>query len=220
MSATTTTGYVSLRRISLSICAAAILFVVSQLVTLPSLAADREFSRQVVAEINLARKSPMEYANFLRAFRRDFRGNAYRLPGSRTMVQTSEGVAAVDEAIRVLSGQRPLPQLAWSPRLAAAAADLAGEESASGATGHRGRVSGGPEERILRHGARSSAMGENIFYGRGDARLVVMSLIIDDGVPDRGHRKNIFTPAFSAAGAACGPHPHFGAVCVIDFAGK
>jgi uncharacterized protein YkwD len=49
---------------------------------------------------------------------------------------------------------------------------------------------------------------------------VVMNLIIDDGVPDRGHRKNIFSRAFATAGAACGPHSRFGNVCVIDFAAR
>jgi uncharacterized protein YkwD len=47
-----------------------------------------------------------------------------------------------------------------------------------------------------------------------------MNLIIDDGVTDRGHRKNIFSRAFGTAGAACGPHPRFGNVCVIDFAAR
>lgn len=217
-SVSTTTGSSSLRRTSLILLATASILVPCLFAALPSLAVDRELSRQVVAEINLARKSPRVYADYLREFRREYRGDAYRLPGKRFMVQTREGVAAVDEAIRFLSRQRPLPPLAWSKRLAAAAAELAVEEGKSGAIGHYGRV-GGPEERILRHGERPAAMGENIFYGYGDARVVVMSLIIDDGVPGRGHRKNIFSPAFTSAGAACGPHPGFGAVCVIDFAG-
>ncbi|HEX9023120.1 MAG TPA: CAP domain-containing protein [Geobacteraceae bacterium] len=208
-----------LRGIRLTLLSIATVLGLCLFLALPSFAVERGLSRQVVAEISLARKNPREYANYLKEFRGEFRGNAYLLPGKRAMVETREGVAAVDEAIRYLARQRPLPPLAWSARLAAAAGDLAGEEGASGAIGHHGRAAGGPVKRILRHGERPAAMGENIFYGRGDARLVVMSLIIDDGVPDRGHRKNIFSPAFTSAGAACGPHPRFGALCVIDFAG-
>lgn len=177
-------------------------------------------AKQILAEINLARKNPRGYAEYLKEFRSQFRGKSYSLAGTETMVRTSEGAKAVDEAISFLLRQKPLPPLAWSEGLAAAAAELAEEEGESGDTGHMGRSSGGPRKRIERHGQWKAAFGENIFYGPGDARQVVMNLIIDDGVPDRGHRKNIYYRAFARAGAACGPHPGFGTVCVIDFAGE
>jgi uncharacterized protein YkwD len=181
--------------------------------------AETDMAKQTLAEINLARKNPPLYANYLREFRKNFRGSSYLLQGTETQVSTSEGVKGVDEAIRFLLRQKPLPPLTWSIGLAAAAAELANEEGESGAVGHFGGTSGGPKERIERHGQWQGRIGENIFYGPGDARQVVMNLIIDDGVQDRGHRKNIFSRAFARAGAACGPHPLFGTVCVIDFAG-
>jgi uncharacterized protein YkwD len=181
---------------------------------------EKGLARQTLVEINLARKNPPLYANYLREFRRQFRGSSYILPGTETLVSTGEGVKGVDEAIRFLLRQKPLPPLAWSAGLAAAAAELAEEEGESGAVGHLGRTSGGPKVRIERHGKWQGSIGENIFYGPADSRQVVMNLIIDDGVPDRGHRKNIFSRAFARAGAACGPHPGFGTVCVIDFAGE
>ncbi len=65
----------------------------------------------------------------------------------------------------------------------------------------------------------TGSIGENISYGPDDGREVVLQLIIDDGVPDRGHRANIFSPGFRLAGVVCGPHPKFRTICVIDFAG-
>ncbi|WP_298439109.1 CAP domain-containing protein, partial [Geobacter sp.] len=62
-------------------------------------------------------------------------------------------------------------------------------------------------------------IGENVSYGPDDPRTVVIQLIIDDGVPGRGHRKNIYSPAFGVAGVACAPHPVYGTACAIDFAG-
>ena len=182
--------------------------------------AESYLAKQTLAEINLARKNPKAYADFLKKFRRQFRGSSYLLPGTQTMVGTNEGVKAVDEAIRFLSRQKPLPPLAWSAGLSAAAAELAEEEGVSGAVGHFGKSSRGPKERIERQGEWQGRIGENITYGPSDARQVVMNLIIDDGVPSRGHRENVFSRAFKLAGAACGPHPGFGTICVIDFAGE
>jgi uncharacterized protein YkwD len=180
----------------------------------PAAALDRDLAGQVMVEVNLARTAPRTYVGFLREFRRMFRGKYFVLPGSDTLLQTNEGVKAVDVAIKALSRQKPQPPLAWSDGLAAAAAELAKEQGDSGVTGHGGDI----RERIDRHGKWNRQIGENIGYGPTKARNMVMQLIVDDGVPDRGHRKNIFDPVFHAAGVACGPHPGFGNMCVIDFA--
>lgn len=175
-------------------------------------------ARQILAETNLARTEPAKYAAHLRQMKSRFVGKAYRLPKSAAMVMTSEGVPAVDEAISYLSKQKPLPPLSWSPGLAEAAEELIREQGKSGETGHDGGKSGGMRERIDRHGTWSGRIGENIGYGPNSARLMIMELIIDDGVPDRGHRKNIFSTHFKTAGAACGSHPVYRNMCVMDFA--
>jgi len=185
----------------------------------PASALDENLARQVLAEINLARTAPHTYGGFLREFRSRFRGKSYLLPGNTTRVKTVEGKAAVDEAIRFLSRQKPLPPLSWSDGLAAAAAELAVEQGRSGGTGHVGRQSRGMKERIERHGSWERQIAENIGYGPKSAREMVMQLIIDDGVKGRGHRKNTFARPFTTAGVACGPHPRFDTMCVIDFAG-
>lgn len=201
-----------MRHICLTIC-------VLLALAAPAAAVDHNLDTQVLAEINLARTAPRTYAGFLREFRRQFRGNYYVLPGSTTRMQTGEGVKAVDEAITFLSRVKPLPPLTWSEGLAAAAAELAEEQGNSGATGHTGRRSHGMRQRVERHGKWNRKIGENIGYGPEGARNMVMQLIIDDGVPDRGHRINTFSTDFKTAGVACGPHPHFGNMCVVDFAG-
>jgi len=185
----------------------------------PAAALDHGLGPQVLAEINLARTDPHAYAGFIRDFRSQFRGKYYLQSGSTTRIQTTEGVAAVDEAIKYLSRLKPLPPLVWSNGLAAAAAELADEQEHSGATGHNGRKSHGMRERIERHGEWSGTIGENIGYGPEGARNMVIQLVVDDGVPGRGHRVNTFSGDYRTAGVACGAHPRFGSMCVVDFAG-
>lgn len=175
--------------------------------------------RKVLAEINLARGNPPRYAAYLRHLRRGARGTVYKIPGSSLPVQSSEGTAALDEAIRFLERQKPLPPLSWSPGLAAAADELAREQATAGTVGHQGSC-GGMRERIERHGSWKGRIAENIAYGPGDHRGMVLQLIINDGVPDRGHRRNLFRRSFAVAGISCAPHPCFGTLCVMDFAGS
>ncbi|WP_298266516.1 CAP domain-containing protein [Geobacter sp.] len=189
------------------------------LTILAALPADAtSLERGILDELNAARTDPRAYAGYLAEYRSHFRGSYYLLPGSRTRIVTREGTRGVDEAIRFLRRQRPLPPLSWSDGLARAAAELVREQEASGSTGH-GSGDAGMRKRIDRQGEWKRTIGENVSYGPDDPRTVVIQLIIDDGVPGRGHRKNIYSPAFGVAGVACAPHPVYGTACAIDFAG-
>jgi uncharacterized protein YkwD len=98
-----------------------------------------------------------------------------------------------------------------------AAADHCAEQ-VEGQLGHDGNDRSSPGDRISRYGTWSATWGENVSYGQKTARGIVLTLIIDDGIRSRGHRKNIFNPKFNYAGAAFGPHARYRTVCSIDFA--
>lgn len=170
----------------------------------------------VVAELNLARTQPAAYADILRAYRSQIRGRYLQRGDVRIIL--NEGATAVDEAIRALESARPLPPLSLSRGLSLAAADHAADQGRTGRTGHGGSDGSTMASRIERHGTWLRTIGENIAYGPETARDVVIQLIVDDGVPSRGHRKNIFNPDFLVVGIACGPHASYGTVCVQDFA--
>ncbi len=171
---------------------------------------------RIAAEVNEARTDPAAYARKARRLRSLIRGDRIERPGEIAVV-TEEGGAAVDEAIAFLDRQTPLPPLRTNPAIERAAADHAAEQSANGAVGHTGSDGSRPSERMRRY-ARWRATGEVIAYGPNRAEDVVLQLIIDDGVPDRGHRRILFSSAYTEAGAACAPHPVWRQVCVIDFA--
>jgi len=180
-----------------------------------------DLARQVLNEMNLARTAPARYAQYIKELGTHFHGKVLRLPNSAHMIWTQEGKSAVDDAVRALAKQKPVRPLAWSDGLADAAGDLLKEQERSGSVGHTGKTSGGMRERIERHGSWSGRISENIGYGPiTTGRLMVMQLIVDDGVRDRGHRKNIFDPDVRVAGVACGPHPEYGTMCVTDFAAE
>jgi uncharacterized protein YkwD len=175
-------------------------------------------ARAVIREMNLARQNPALYATFAAELRGKMNGNVMVLPG-RTRIRTKEGAAALDEAIRFLRTAQPQTPLTLSPGMCRAAADHCADQ-ASGGFGHAGRDSSHADGRIARYGTFGGCWGENISYGKSTARDVVLALIIDDGLPARKHRKNIFNPNFNFAGAAFGVHARFGTMCSMDFAGN
>ncbi len=176
---------------------------------------DADVARAVERHINLARTDPAAYARRLRAHRALYDGHVFREPGA-IAIRTEEGVAAVDEAIAFLERQTPLPPLSASDILRRAAADHVADQGPRGALGHHGSDGSAFTDRIARHGGPRSG-GENIAYGGDTGEAVVIQLIVDDGVPDRGHRTNIFRSGYVSAGAACGPHRAYRYMCVIDF---
>lgn len=154
----------------------------------------------VLAEMNYARAHPDAYA---RELRRD--------------PDAGGDPAAVEEAIDFLERQPPLAPLEGDRRIAAAAREHSRAQAVSGAVGHG--AAGGLGRRLQQNGVWAGLSAENISYGNGAATGVIRQLIIDSGVPGRGHRRNIFSASYQLAGVACGPHPTYDVVCVIDFAG-
>ena len=61
--------------------------------------------------------------------------------------------------------------------------------------------------------------GENISYGHDDGMDVITALLVDDGVPNRGHRTNLFKEAFGATGIYAGPHKGYRWEACLDYAG-
>src|SRR4051794_3598440 len=171
----------------------------------------------VIREMNLARQNPAAYAGFAEELRSHYNDRSIVLPGGGRIF-TKEGLHAVDDAIRFLKSATPMQPLTLSAGMCRGAADHCSDQ-ASGGFSHNGKDGSNPGSRMSRYGTWTSAWGENIAYGKKNARDIVLALIIDDGQPARKHRKNIFSTKFNYAGAASGSHARFGTVCSIDFAG-
>lgn len=178
-----------------------------------------ELEKDVVLEMNMVRADPARYgAEFIGPRLRFFDGIVYGVPGEEMLV-TREGPAAVKECLDALGRAGSLPPLLPSGAMSRAAREHADAQGATGGTGHDGADGSTFRTRLERHGDWSGAIGENIDYGHSTAREVVISLLLDDGVPSREHRKNLLNPRFTVTGLACGAHARYGAMCVIDLAG-
>jgi uncharacterized protein YkwD len=164
-------------------------------------AAASEMTQKVLAEVNLARTNPQGYAQLLAA----------------RMGPGCESDPTVAEAIRFLQKAHPLPALAPCSGLQQGAQLHVNSQGPVGGRGHGG-WGDDPFTRMDRFGQRTGMAGENIYYGSRDARGIVCALIVDQGVADRGHRKNLFNRAYGQAGIAYGYHATYGSMCVIDFA--
>ena len=147
------------------------------------------YETEVLAEINRARQSPADYADTLREVFRNMDASGVYSRGARR-VATSEGRAAVDEALRFLSAATPVPPL----------------RMATGNYGHLGATGRNPSERVSFLASRPVGCSENIAYAYEDVAEMVAALIVDDAVPSRGHRDNIFDPRMQSFGSGRAAH--------------
>ena len=119
--------------------------------------------------------------------------------------------------------------LAWAPQkallpskaLSLAAKDHANDMGAAGKTGHVSTTGENAAQRVQRYGTftgRYNGPWENCSYGFDDPLAIVLQLLIDDGVPSRGHRKNIMQPAINYIGVSIQPHKSYRFNCVMDLA--
>ncbi|MBY6185142.1 CAP domain-containing protein [Marinobacter hydrocarbonoclasticus] len=186
---------------------------------------------EVLDELNFARTEPRRYAEevlapMLRYYQDgDIIEPPWRAPrpGLIQVVETQEGIDALKEAIEAMKSAAPAPALSASYGLTKAARDYREEQARQARVGHIGRNGSTPADRISRYGRWQELAGENLFYGDADrmiGRFVVMALIIDDGVPDRGHRLTIMEPRYRRVGIGFGAHPLYGYLCVQNFAAE
>ncbi|MDR1416981.1 MAG: CAP domain-containing protein [Prevotellaceae bacterium] len=180
----------------------------------------------VIYEMNKVRTNPKLYAEYIKREKTFYNGNRIERSGEIPIL-TQEGVAAVDECIAALQKAQPTGIIRPNRNLGKAAQLLAKYQSKTGKTGHTGNNGSTISDRIRHYCTEMNdnfdygygvAFGENISYGSSKSQDIVIQLLIDDGVPSRGHRVNIMRPDFNTAGVAIDTHPRYRHLCVIDYA--
>ena len=178
-----------------------------------------EKERELIIEINMLRTDPAMYTrHYLIPLRAYYEGNLLKYPGKIAMT-TNEGDLALEECIRELETTKPISPLSPQKGLVQAARDHIKDQGVTGEIGHTGSDGSSLESRLNRYGKWNNSAGENISYGYDEARKIVVSLLIDDGVPSRGHRKNLLNKSFNFVGVDVGPHRLYKNMAVMEFAG-
>lgn len=187
----------------------------------PTLNADyyAALDRSIVDELNHARTNPSGYAAGLERELQYYRGNLFRRPDDDSALETREGTSAVIEAIRVLRQTAPMSPLRLSAPMSEAAEDHVRDQAPRGLMNHRGTDGSMAWDRVSRYGEWTRKISENMTFGPMTAHDVVSALLIDDGITDRGHRKNVLDPEVRLVGVACGTHKSYRVMCDMVQAG-
>jgi hypothetical protein len=180
--------------------------------------------KDVILEMNKVRADPKKYAElYIKPMLQynwggPFGANSYLAPGKTIYTSTQEGKNGIQSCINDLSGRQSMSPLIPTKGLFLAAKDHANDTGPNGIIGHTGSDGSSMGQRINRYGKWNGGAGENISYGHNIGRDIVVQLLIDDGVPSRGHRNNILNKNFGYAGGAIGSHSRYTYLCVIDYA--
>ena len=164
--------------------------------------------KAVFDELNLLRANPSGYAQFLQDYRQAY-----------SKLQTFEGVAALDEAVRVLKATQPLGKVDWNEGLFKIADSHAKDLANTGRFSHDGSDGSKLMQRASRVGQFSGYIGEALSTYSESARIIIIQWIIDDGNARRGHRKILLEKTVTVAGVTTVKHEKNGFYCVLVAAG-
>ena len=107
---------------------------------------------------------------------------------------------------------RDLPMLLPEKDLYKVAREHASWSGKKGYEGHKGF-----KQRFSPIMKKYAEVGENIYYGPYTPLEIVIQLLIDEGIEDLGHRKNLLSPKFNSIGVAIKPHKTYEYNCVMGF---
>lgn len=177
-------------------------------------------TKDLYRELNRARTDPKNLLPDLKKMRNYFKDKEYRNPKLDYVLMTDEGVKGVEEAIDYIRHKAKfVEKLKQDEKLEEAAIELLDHIGPNGYTQHQ-HGSKSMKSRMKKHLDEPGAMAENISFGWKNARDIILQMVIDDGVANRGHRKNLFDNTYERVGIASGMHKGFGHCAVFEFFGK
>jgi uncharacterized protein YkwD len=178
-----------------------------------------QLKKDVAKEHSKIRKNPKSYIPLLEKVIKYFKGKVIYKPGETAGLITNEGKSAYEECIQFLKVQKPVGELIYDEELSRAAQDHADDIGPAGICDHYGADGSSMDERVERYVEWDKCISENIDFGANTAEDIIISLIVDDGIPERGHRKNIFQPEIKYIGVGIAEHSEYRICTILDYIG-
>lgn len=172
-----------------------------------------------VSQLNNLRTDPKSFIPILEDFKKLFKGDILYRPGEIPL-QTVEGVAVIDNAIEELNNTEPLGVVERVESLDKAARVHCDDIGPKGLTSHDGTDGSNCSDRIERFCEWEETCAENLDFGSKNGLNCLVSLLVDDGVQARGHRRNLLNPKVKYVGVAAGNHKEYEACLVLDLVGN
>jgi uncharacterized protein YkwD len=158
-----------------------------------------EEEKKVILFINMARHDgPLFSESFLDAYIRQNR------------LENSSYIRSLRRDLKKVRGQSSLLPETDLTAIAQGHARTMGEKGSTGHDGFKKRF-----EPLM--GNPYMHVAENCSYGYERAIDIVLTLLIDEGIKNLGHRNNILAPDFNSVGVAIRPHKTYRVNCVMDF---
>ena len=159
-----------------------------------------DFEKDVILYTNLARLNGRKFCEI------------YIIP----LLKSRPNNLYIKSLIKDLNETNNLPMLLPNSILIKAAEYHATDLGKSGTFEHESTDGTSFSKRMSSFGYNNPA-GENLYGGFEDPLGVVVDLLIDEGIKDVGHRKNILDKDFNAIGVSRKPHTKYDYNVVMDF---
>ena len=140
----------------------------------------------MIDEINLIRSNPSGYIPYVQ----EYISHLQRNGSFGNSIQTARDLIVELQKTPALSTLKP------SECVYNAARKHGADEKRLGRSDHMGSDGSWPWDRVLRECPSLQDGNENLVGGPADIRRAVMLLLVDDGIPNRGHRKTLLNPSW------------------------
>jgi len=175
-----------------------------------------ELKSKLIEEHNKLRQEPKSYINLLKKHLEQIKDNTLTIPNEIKM-KLSEGESSYYDAISFLQNQNSCKPMEYNDQISLAATDHAVDIGSNGFFSHDSSDGKNTAERIEKYIEWDGACCESIEFGNRSAENILISLLVDDGIEHRPHRKNMFSEELNYFGVGVSEHKTYGVVTVIDY---